>query len=236
METLVQVQPGTPRFAAVPEMQLACARMSARVLDHPFLRRCADGTVGFGELERFLVQQGKYSRFFTRYLCALISQLDDAASVLRLAENLAEELGLGDGGGVPHSRIYADMLERFGLRADEHPTYPETQNLIDTMFMLCRQPGGVAGLGALCLGGEALVPAVYAAVMRGFLGHGVPEDSLEFFSLHIHCDDDHAETMYGIIEALVERDPANRVRILAAGEVAIDARLRFLDALSEGLQ
>ena len=68
---------------------------------HPFLRRCADGSITMPELTRFLIQQGKYSAYFTRYLCALISGLSDAADVLALAENLSEELGMRGDARVP---------------------------------------------------------------------------------------------------------------------------------------
>ena len=212
-------------------VEQVCASLSARILSHPFLVKCGDGTVSVGELRKFLVQHGKYSRYFTRYLCALISQLDDAKDVLRLAENLVEELGYASDARIPHSRIYAQMLERFDIRPEAHSVYPETQTLVDTMFMLCRQPGGIAGLGALCLGAEAIVPTTYARIMQGFRRHGVPDESLEFFAIHVHCDDDHARTMYSIIDRLVEQSSSHYTTMINAGEIAINARLRFFDAL-----
>src|SRR6266571_4447830 len=88
---------------ALSELQTASAQLADRVLGHPFLAGCADGRTTLEQLRAFLVQHGKYSRYFTRYLCALISQLDDSEDVLRLAENLAEELGFGvdAGAGIP---------------------------------------------------------------------------------------------------------------------------------------
>ncbi|MFN7204375.1 MAG: iron-containing redox enzyme family protein [Burkholderiales bacterium] len=132
-----------------------------RLLAHPFLVSCSNGTITRKELDNLLIQQGKYSQYFTRYLCALISQLEENTDVLRLAENLSEELGYGDDSRIPHSRIYAEMVRDLGLNGAEEPILPETQVLIDSMFMLCRQPGGVAGLAALCLGAEAVVPSLY---------------------------------------------------------------------------
>ncbi|MES2936698.1 MAG: iron-containing redox enzyme family protein [Pseudomonadota bacterium] len=203
----------------------------AQLLAHPFMRRCADGTVSMAELRAFLVQQGKYSAHFTRYLCALISNLSESDDVLRLASNLAEELGYGGAGGEPHSRIYAGMLRSFGLSLQDAPALPQTQSLVDTMHMLCRQPGGLPGLGALCLGAEAIVPALYSRVVEGFRAHGVEADRLLFFTIHVECDDDHARTMFGIAERLCAGSPANRTSVLNAAEIAVNARLRFLDAL-----
>lgn len=233
---LMNVSENTRPFeaeTAVPRSSVEhiCASLSARILSHPFLVKCGDGTVTKGELRRFLVQHGKYSSYFTRYLCALISQLDDAKDVLHLAENLVEELGYASDARIPHSKIYAQMLARFDIRPEEHSVNAETQTLVDTMFMLCRQPRGIAGLGALCLGAEAIVPATYERIMQGFRRHGVPEESLEFFAIHVHCDDDHARTMYAIIDRLIEQSSSTYTTMINAGEIAINARLRFFDAL-----
>lgn len=208
-----------------------------RLLDHPFLVRCGNGTVTMDELRRFLVQQGLYSRHFTRYLCALISRLDESEDVLRLAGNLAEELGYGDEmHGIPHSRIYADMLSAFEIQLDHHTAYPETQNLIDTMFMLCRQPRGIAGLGAMCLGAEAVVPALYTRLVEGFQSCGISADRLEFFRIHIDCDDGHAETMLELITRLTVNSIPSLIGALQAGEIAVNARLRFFDAIAKEYQ
>jgi len=221
------VNPG-PR---VPEpLRLVFEREERRLLEHPFLQRCANGNITMSELHRYLLQQGHYGRHFTRYLCALISQLSAGDDVLRLAGNLAEELGFGNDGGVPHSQLYADMLRQFDLSLDREPVSPQTQSLIDTMFMLCRQPGGAAGLGALCLGAEAVVPALYQRILHGFAHHGVPASRLEFFQIHVGCDDEHARTMFGMLEIWCNK-PFIAETVAAAATIAISARMRMFDGL-----
>jgi len=235
---LLERQKWCSQSTVLAGLQSASAQLTDRILRHPFLVRCGDGTVTLEELHNFLVQHGKYSRYFTRYLCALISQLDEGDDVLRLAENLTEELGYGAEAETrtPHWRIYADMLKDFDIDLNAHPAYPETQNLIDTMFMLCRQSRGTAGLGALCLGAEGLVPAVYGRIIEGFLSHGVESSRLEFFAIHIECDDDHAATMYEILARQTEESPSCRITALNAGDIAVSARLRFFDALVKRVQ
>jgi pyrroloquinoline-quinone synthase len=228
-----------PRSSAVlSDLQTASAQLIDRVLRHPFLAGCADGTVTLDELRAFLVQHGKYSRYFTRYLCALLSQLDEGDDVLRLAENLTEELGFGTDAEMrtPHARIYADMLKDFDISLDAYPVNPETQNLIDTMFMLCRQPRGTAGLGAMCLGAEGLVPAMYARIIEGFRRRDIDLKRLEFFSIHIECDDDHAAAMHEILARQTEKSSSCLITALNAGDVAVGARLRFFDALMKKVQ
>jgi pyrroloquinoline quinone (PQQ) biosynthesis protein C len=234
MATLRQpINPSSP--SVFDELRVASAQLADRVLSHPFLMGCVDGRTSLDQLRAFLVQHGKYSRYFTRYLCALISQLENVDDVLRLADNLAEELGFGADAGtrVPHSHIYASLLRDFDLDLEAHPVNDETQNLIDTMHMLCRQPHGTAGLGAMCLGAEALVPLVYARLLDGFRHCGIGKERLEFFTLHIECDDDHAATMQQILVKQAERMPSCRIVALNAGEIAVSARLRFFDALMQ---
>lgn len=230
------MQEGTAQASPISSAMPGAFRAQAgefvrRLLAHPFLRRCEAGTVTMAELRNFLVQQGKYSAHFTRYLCALISNLSEADDVLQLASNLAEELGYGEDAGTPHARIYAEMLRSFDISPHEEPTRPETQNLVDTMAMLCRQPGGLPGLGALCMGAEAVVPAVYSRILEGFAARGVEPDAVRFFKIHVECDDGHAQTMFEMLERLTEGSNADRSRVLHGAEMAINARLRFFDAL-----
>ncbi|MBA2676029.1 iron-containing redox enzyme family protein [Ramlibacter sp.] len=220
-----------PRSAARAEIEDKCRELQARLTAHPFLRRCADGSVTEAELHSFLIQQSKYSSYFTRYLCALISRLEDGDAVLKLAQNLCEELGFGDSQELPHSQMYARMLSDFGLQPQRHATAPETQALIDTMFDLCGRPAGAAGLGALCLGAEAVVPDFYSHVIAGFRSRNYPDAALRFFAIHVDCDDGHATTMFEVIEQVMERSPDARAEVFGAADVAITARLRMLDAI-----
>lgn len=217
-------------------VKMMASTLTERLLSHPFMMRCDHGVVTMQELRNFLIQHGKYSAYFTRYLCALISNLSHGEDVLHLAENLSEELGYGDVKGTPHSHIYARMLGDFQISLDAEETNPETSHLIETMFMLCRQSSGVSGLAALCLGAEAIVPAMYARIIKGLRSHGIEDERMEFFTIHVQCDDGHAETMYSILAKEIGRSRSSFLKVLSAGEMAINSRLRFFDALSGGGQ
>jgi pyrroloquinoline-quinone synthase len=199
---------------------------SALVRQHPFVRRCASGKATLPALKTFLAQQGKYGSYFTRYLCALIGNLDDAGDVMRLAKNLAEELGFGDQ-QEPHSQIYARMLSDFGIDLKRTATLPGTQGLINTMFEFCRQKNPAYGLAALCLGAEAIVPGLYRDLMHGFKARGVPDEQLEFFRIHIECDDGHGEIMRDIMARMLEQEPKHSDPIIEASTRLIEARLSF---------
>lgn len=217
-------------------LEEAKAGLVARIRDHSFLARCRSGDVPLDELKLFLVQQGLYSSYFTRYLCALMANLPDNADVQKLAGNLCEELGLTDDSETPHSLVYRAMLEHFGLSLNGARPLIGTRRLIDTMFDHCRHPDAARGLAALCLGAEALVPVVYADIIKGFEAHGVAAGALAFFHIHVECDDGHAETMRDILVEIAQRDGERIQTMLSAGEALVDARLAFFDAIEAGAE
>lgn len=196
----------------------------------PFLTACREGNVTREALMKFVAQQYFYSRHFTRYLCALLSNIEDDSDRRELTENLLDETGLGKEKGVPHSVLYRQMLEKLGVDPSRHEMLPQTRELIDVMSESCRNPNSAVGLGALCLGAEAIVPHVYTQIVQGFQSRGVPKEMLEFFLLHIGCDDEHAITMRNIIERqLVTKDQKSALRCSAARAIA--ARTRFFEAI-----
>ena len=205
-----------------------------RLRSHPFVQRCRDGSITDRELNIFLTQHAKYSAYFTRYLCALIANLHDAGDVMRLAENLAEELGFGEEGGEPHARIFARMIEQFGIDLQQAPVFDSTQKLISTTFHYCKQPDPAYGLGALCLGAEAIVPALYSDIISGFEANGIAPERLHFFRIHVECDDDHADTMREILQRLHQDNPQGEERMLEGAQAMIAARLAFFDGVMEG--
>jgi pyrroloquinoline-quinone synthase len=196
-----------------------------------FLSRCREGVVSLMELKAFVLQHHYYSRNFTRYLCALLSNLGAEADRLSLAFNLFEELGLGTCGQVPHTQIYRSLMQLIGVKPGDAPVLPSTQFLIDRMFVSCREPDPLVGLGALCLGAEAIVPHIYSQVVQGFRAHGIAETTLEFFHIHIMGDDAHALTMKEIIEHELVVDATKAHVLQNSARKAIYARKVFFDGL-----
>jgi|GEM_PF-7063756 len=145
-----------------------------------FLSRCRNGQITRNELHTFVRQHQLYSRHFTRYLAALLCNMENDHDRQSLIINLFDEMGLGDAGSVPHSVLYRNMMYKMGVPLDDNPL-PTTAKLIDAMFDCCRNPNLLVGLGALCLGAEGIVPAVYSMIINGFLSIGESTENLEFF-------------------------------------------------------
>ncbi|MCW8126107.1 TenA family transcriptional regulator [Microbulbifer halophilus] len=203
----------------------------ARARTHPFLVRCRRGEVKLEELKLFLVQQGFYSTYFTRYLCAMMANLPGNDEVLALADNLFEELGLEPDSPQPHHLIYREMLQHFGLNLAGAEPLAGTRHLIERMFHHCRALSPSAGLGALCLGAEALVPDLYTDLVAGFRSCGIEDRAIEFFLLHIECDDGHAETIRDIMVDIASADSKQIDIMLDAGRDIVEARMHFFDSI-----
>ncbi len=203
-----------------------------KLRSHSFLRRCRDGQVSLDELKIFLVQQGLYATNFTKYLCAAMSNLPSNAEIRPLAQNLFDETGFS--GTKPHAVIYDEMLENdFGLTLKGAAPLTGTVKLITTMFRHCRNENPAFGTGALCLGAEALVPYFYADIVKGFVHCGVKEERLGFFTLHMTVDDDHANTLGEIMDAIATQNPEAIAHMVAAGNDLVDARLDFFTSVEE---
>ena len=197
----------------------------------PFLTRCRAGKISRAELELFLVQHHLYAKHFTRYLCALLSNLENDGDRLALTENLFEEMGLGPMGDEPHSKIYRDMLRALGLNAHVSP-HVETEDLVNCMMRLCSSADPMVGLAALCLGAEAIVPHIYSQILFGLRSQGFPEEHLRFFPLHIEGDDQHALTMAEIMERELVLDPSRLGKLQEVASMIIEKRARFFESLT----
>jgi pyrroloquinoline quinone (PQQ) biosynthesis protein C len=202
--------------------------------DTPLLARCRAGAATRAELRSFVCQQRHYSRHFTRYVAALMASLTDEEDRRALTSNLFEEMGLAGHGSVPHAELYRDMMRTMGIGLDEEAPSPATQELVRTMLECCTSARPMVGLGALCLGAEAIVPHVYSTIVAGFTAIGEPRERLAFFLLHIDEDDKHAETMFAILHRHLKDDPDSRLDLEYGAGRAIAARTAFFSAIVDG--
>ena len=215
----------------IKQLETARDNLVEKLKSHSFLSRCRDGLVTLDELKIFLVQQGLYATNFTKYLCAAMSNLPSNAEIRPLAQNLYDETGFS--GTKPHAVIYDEMLAQYGLTLQGAAPTNGTIKLITTMFRHCRSENPAYGTGALCLGAEALVPYFYTDIVEGFVHCGISEDQLQFFTLHITVDDDHAGTLAEIMDSIATKNPEAIAQMIAAGNDLVDARLDFFTSVEE---
>ena len=147
-----------------------------------------------------------------------------------LADNLAEEEGIGEG-KQDHATLWMMFAEGLGESADAvraEPLNPETEALIATFRKLSHQ-SYAAGLGAL-YAYESQFPGVAGAKIEGLVDrYGISDEAtLRFFRVHETADVEHGAVCRQLLDALGDDDRAEAV---AAGEELAGALWNFLSGV-----
>jgi len=166
-----------------------------------FFEACNKGLLTKQDLAFVFEQYYLYSKNFTRYLSGLMANLEDDLLRSRLSENLWEEGGEKD----PHQRhaqIFREFLQQ-GLQIDidKIKYLPATQHFVEQYLSNCIQQGALHSSAFLSLGTEGIVSRMYTILVKGMLSAGIEEEHLQFFRIHIGCDDEHAATLTDILNS-----------------------------------
>ena len=201
-----------------------------KIHESTFIKKCMDKTITADELRRFVQQHYHYSRHFTRFICALLSNMEEQRHFTALLDNLCDENGTHQNASTPHSILYQEMAGELGIDLAVSAS-PSAIALTEKMFEYCSNKNIIHGLSALCLGAEAIVPFLYSRIIMGFLANNIYESTLKFFSIHVECDDAHAEVLQKILTEQLKRSPSNIHLIRQVAAEMIDLRITFLDSL-----
>ncbi len=152
----------------------------------------------------------------------------------RLTANLWEESGEKDI-EKRHAQIFRRFL-REGLSIDiDRIDYLDcTRNFVGEFLRFCLQSHPMASSAFLSLGTEGIVSRMYSTFVEGLTKAGVEEKHLEFFRIHIGCDDEHAATLEKMMcSHFGEPDWFNSCE--RAMDYALLLRQRFFDNLMDAL-
>ncbi len=180
------------------------------MLSHPFYQAWENGTLTKDALRAYARQYFHHVEAFPRAVSAVHANCASAQGRRLLAENLAEEEGIGEGKD-DHAKLWLDFAA--GMGADEAEVRavsvnPETQVLIDAFRNLSRR-SYASGLGAL-YAYESQLPAIAKTKIEGLVArYDVNEQStLRFFQVHEYADVEHADVCRELLDALPEADRA----------------------------
>ncbi|MBA3538156.1 MAG: iron-containing redox enzyme family protein [Deltaproteobacteria bacterium] len=233
----------TNRIRTTPVVAHEASLVELRALrdNHPLwsnrlFQACESGSLDRSDLRYIFSQYQLYSRSFTRFISAVMANCDSDLFRARLSENLWEE-----GGGCAPERRHAELFRRFLRDALDVPA-PEdtefeayTQLFVREYLTFCLASEPLAGSAFLSLGTEGIVPRMYEIFMRG-LGHaGLRGDELEFFKIHVECDDDHALTLEQMMLSYTD-EPRWFEICKRAMTHALDLRLQFFERCVDELQ
>ncbi|MEB3316682.1 MAG: iron-containing redox enzyme family protein [Cyanobacteriota bacterium] len=202
--------------------ELRAQSLAHRAVRHPYLRALSRGDLPDprGALCDFARHYHGYSSHFPRYLTALISRLEDDGDRRALLANLLEESGsyapaellaLQAAGiepewvvDVPHPELFRRFRRALGV-SDDDPAEEQAEVIAWRELLLSVLVLGSAAeaVGALGLGTEAIVPAIYPAFVAALrrLGEVAPRDGV-FFSLHTLVDDHHQASLHALARKL----------------------------------
>jgi oxalate decarboxylase/phosphoglucose isomerase-like protein (cupin superfamily)/pyrroloquinoline quinone (PQQ) biosynthesis protein C len=198
------IDPVTDQPCVIPAANPATAALRAFEASHPFwsnelFAACKAGWLTQDDFRFVFGQYYLYSKNFTRYLSGLMANLDDDLLRSRLSENLWEE----GGGAAPekrHAQIFRNFLTQgLGIEIAKIEFLPCTRHFVDQFLGNCIRGSALHSSAFLSLGTEAIVARMYAIMVEGLLAAGVPKEQLEFFYIHMACDDAHAATLEDIL-------------------------------------
>jgi quercetin dioxygenase-like cupin family protein/pyrroloquinoline quinone (PQQ) biosynthesis protein C len=198
-------------------------------------RACRQGYLSFEDFQFIFSQYYLYSRNFTRYIAALMANSDSDYYRSRLSENLWEE-----GGGANPDKRHAELFRKF-LR-DALSINIETIEYLDFTYYFsreyldfCLKSHPMSGCAFLSLGTEGIVAKMYSVFVEGMRKAGIEDSELDFFHIHMECDDEHAITLEQMMLSYSD-EPDWYNSCVRAMDRALTLRRRFFENLYEGLQ
>ncbi|HEX4417858.1 MAG TPA: iron-containing redox enzyme family protein [Kofleriaceae bacterium] len=228
----------TARAAAVDGQLAALRRL---VEDHslwrgPLLSGFAQGAFSRDELRYIFSQYHCYTTSFTRFIAAVMANCENDLFRAQLSENLWEE-----GGGCDparrHAQIFRNFLQR-SLDIDNIDTIaytPYTRQFVRDYLDYPLRSSAMSGAAFLSLGTEGIVARMYQIMRSGLRQAGIAEHELEFFDIHIACDDAHAATLENMM-ASYAHVPGWFEACTAAANRALELRAEFFDNIFDALQ
>jgi pyrroloquinoline-quinone synthase len=180
------------------------------MLKHPFYQAWEEGTLTREALASYAKQYFHHVEAFPRAVSAVHANCPDAKGRRLLAENLAEEEGIG-AGKDDHAALWLGFAAGMGAEEAEVRSvtlHPETRALIDAFRSLSRR-SYASGLGAL-YAYESQLPAIAKTKIEGLVErYDVTEQAtLKFFQVHEFADIEHSDVCRELLDALPVADRA----------------------------
>src|SRR5438874_2367876 len=207
------------------------AKVNARaMLKHPFYQAWTEGRLPLDTLRAYSRQYFHHVEAFPRAVSSVHANCPDREGRRMLADNLAEEEGIGEG-KQDHASLWLMFAAGLGENEDgvrAQALNAETQALIDTFRALSRR-SYAAGLGAL-YAYESQFPGVASAKIEGLVDrYGIgDEPTLRFFRVHESADVEHSSVCRALLDRLPEDEQAEAI---AAGAELAGALWNFLSGV-----
>jgi pyrroloquinoline-quinone synthase len=171
-----------------------------RLLEHPFYKAWAAGSLKHDDLAFYATQYWRQVEAFPGYLESLSTRLDGSSRTIVLA-NLSDERE-GD-----HPALWLDFAAALGVEdVEATPPEPETQKCVGD-FATGADSASVAFALGMIYGYESQTPEVAATKVTGLREHyGIDGAGTEYFELHGELDVAHARDLSEAIAEVADEE------------------------------
>ncbi len=200
------------------------------LLNHSFYKAWNAGGLPKETIREYAAQYFQHVSMFPRYLSSIHSNCDQINIRQLLLENLNEE----EKGKENHPELWMRFAEGMGnTRKNINETSPmkETEELVETFTKLSKSEKYHIGLAALyCY--ESMQPEISETKKDGLQKfYGIKdEDTLKFFTVHMHADKWHRKVVRNIIKK-VAISKSKQNEITNSVETALVALNNFLTGM-----
>ena len=200
------------------------------LLNHSFYKAWSAGELPKETIREYAAQYFQHVSLFPRYLSSIHSNCEDIKTRQILLDNLIDE----EKGEENHPELWMRFAEGMGnSRQKINTTKPmkEVSDLVKTFNRLSKSEKYHIGLAALyCY--ESMQPEISETKKDGLKKfYGIKdENTLKFFTVHMHADKWHREVIRNLIKELSNtRDKQDE--ILRSVEAALDSLNNFLTGM-----
>jgi len=202
------------------------------LLKHSFYKAWNAGELPTETIRKYAAQYFQHVSSFPRYLSSIHSNCEDIKIRQILLENLIDE----EKGEENHPELWMRFAEGMGnTRQKVNTTEPmkETSDLVNTFNRLSKSEKYHIGLAALyCY--ESMQPEISETKKDGLKKfYGIEdENTLKFFTVHMHADKWHREVVRDLIKELSDTKTKQN-EILHSVEVSLKSLNNFLTGMEK---
>ncbi len=174
------------------------------LLNHSFYKAWNAGELEVSTIQEYAAQYFKHVSAFPRYLSAIHTNCEEISIRQELLKNLVDE----EQGDENHPELWLRFGEGMGKSREsivQTEAMEETQELVDIFMKLTRDQKTHIGMAALyCY--ESMVPEIAENKIDGLKKfYGInDENTLKFFTVHLHADKWHREVIRNLISQLCD--------------------------------
>ena len=200
------------------------------LLNHPFYETWNAGELSHEAIKEYSAQYFKHVSSFPRYLSSIHSNCDNLKTRQMLLDNLIDE----ERGSENHPELWMRFAEGMGnTRKNVNETVPmkETEELVKIFKKLSKSEKYHIGLAALyCY--ESMQPEISETKKDGLqkFYNINDEDTLKFFTVHMHADKWHRKVVRNIIKKVAD-SKSKQNEITDSVESALGALNNFLTGM-----